>query len=56
MHRLGIDTVSELAKKLGVSRQSWYKWQRGECSPSEEMVGKMAVLAGFTVKQAKKAS
>jgi transcriptional regulator with XRE-family HTH domain len=39
--------VTEQCRLVGVSRQAWYAWQRGESRPNPQQAKRLAELTGF---------
>jgi len=56
MQRHGLSSVTKLAKMMGVSRQTWYSWLRGDSLPQNHHWQKLAVFAGFPDFRLEKAS
>src|SRR5215467_7380721 len=41
------DTVVEKCAKIGITRQNYYGWLRGEYRPNEQQAKKLAQITGF---------
>lgn len=43
-------TVVEQARSVGVSRNTWYQWHRGEVRPSRPQAKRLAALTGIPMR------
>jgi len=46
----GVSNMSDLARQLGVARDTIYKWRRGDSIPDLETIGKIANLTETTIR------
>ena len=42
------DTVTEKAKRIGITRQAYYAWYKGEYRPNMKQAKRLAYLTDFT--------
>jgi transcriptional regulator with XRE-family HTH domain len=45
------ETVSDKCKRIGISRNTWYAWSRGEIRPNKHQAQRLAKLTGVAVEK-----